>query len=42
LFRRAPLHRHFELLGWSQMQVAQRFWLISMVAGLLGVALALL
>jgi phospho-N-acetylmuramoyl-pentapeptide-transferase len=41
LFRRAPLHRHFELMGWSQMQVAQRFWLISMVTGLLGVALAI-
>jgi phospho-N-acetylmuramoyl-pentapeptide-transferase len=42
LFRRAPLHRHFELMGWSQVQVAQRFWLVSMVTGLLGVALALL
>ena len=42
LLRRAPLHRHFELMGWSQMQVAQRFWLISMVTGLLGVALALI
>ena len=41
LLLRAPLHRHFELMGWSQMQVAQRFWLVSMVAGLLGVALAL-
>jgi phospho-N-acetylmuramoyl-pentapeptide-transferase len=41
LLRRAPLHRHFELMGWSQMQVAQRFWLISMITGLLGVALAL-
>jgi phospho-N-acetylmuramoyl-pentapeptide-transferase len=41
LFRRAPLHRHFELMGWSQMQVAQRFWLVSMITGLLGVALAL-
>ena len=41
LFRRAPLHRHFELMGWSQMQVAQRFWLVSMISGLLGVALAL-
>ncbi|HET6316478.1 MAG TPA: phospho-N-acetylmuramoyl-pentapeptide-transferase [Chloroflexota bacterium] len=42
LLRRAPLHRHFELMGWSQMQVAQRFWLVSMVSGLLGVALALI
>jgi phospho-N-acetylmuramoyl-pentapeptide-transferase len=41
LLLRAPLHRHFEVLGWSQMQVAQRFWLVSMVTGLLGVALAL-
>ena len=42
LFLRAPLHRHFEVMGWSQMQVAQRFWLVSMISGLLGVALALL
>ena len=41
LLRRAPLHRHFELMGWSQMQVAQRFWIVSMITGLLGVALAL-
>ena len=41
LFRRAPLHRHFEMMGWSETQVAQRFWLISMVTGLLGVALAI-
>jgi len=38
LLRMAPLHNHFELMGWSQMQVAQRFWLVSMVTGLLGVA----
>jgi phospho-N-acetylmuramoyl-pentapeptide-transferase len=41
LLRRAPLHRHFEMMGWSHMQVAQRFWLVSMITGLLGVALAL-
>jgi phospho-N-acetylmuramoyl-pentapeptide-transferase len=41
LFRMAPLHYHFEKMGWSETQVAQRFWLISMVSGLLGVALAL-
>src|SRR5262249_50675546 len=41
LFRMAPLHNHFELMGWSQMQVAQRFWLVSMITGLLGIALAL-
>jgi phospho-N-acetylmuramoyl-pentapeptide-transferase len=41
LFRMAPLHHHFEMMGWSETQVAQRFWLVSMVSGLLGVALAL-
>jgi len=42
VFRMAPLHHHFEMMGWSETQVAQRFWLISMVSGLLGVALALI
>ena len=42
LFKMAPLHHHFELLGWSEVQVVQRFWLIGMLAGMLGVALALL
>lgn len=41
LFRMAPLHHHFEMMGWSETQVAQRFWVISMVTALLGVALAL-
>lgn len=42
LFRMTPLHHHFERLGWSETQVALRFWLIGMMAGLLGVALALM
>ena len=42
LFKMAPIHHHFELLGWSEVQVVQRFWLISMLSGMLGVALALL
>lgn len=41
LFKMAPLHHHFELLGWSEVQVVQRFWLISMLSSMLGVALAL-
>jgi phospho-N-acetylmuramoyl-pentapeptide-transferase len=41
LFRMAPLHLHFELKGWSETQITMRFWLISMLAGLLGVALAM-
>jgi phospho-N-acetylmuramoyl-pentapeptide-transferase len=42
LFRMAPLHHHFELTGWSETQVAQRFWLVSMIFGMLGIALALI
>jgi phospho-N-acetylmuramoyl-pentapeptide-transferase len=40
LFKMAPLHHHFELLGWSETQVVQRFWLIGLMAAMIGVALA--
>ncbi|HEY65406.1 MAG TPA: phospho-N-acetylmuramoyl-pentapeptide-transferase [Caldilineae bacterium] len=42
LFKMAPLHHHFELLGWSETQVVQRFWLVSILCAMLGIALALL
>jgi phospho-N-acetylmuramoyl-pentapeptide-transferase len=42
LLRMSPLHHHFELTGWSETQVAQRFWLISMIFGMMGIALALI
>lgn len=41
LFKMAPLHHHFELLGWSETQVTMRFWMLAMMAGLIGVAMAL-
>lgn len=40
-FKMAPLHHHFELSGWSETQVVQRFWLISLVFTMLGIALVL-
>jgi phospho-N-acetylmuramoyl-pentapeptide-transferase len=40
LFKMAPLHHHFELIGWSETQVVQRFWLISLMCALLGLAIA--
>lgn len=40
-FKMAPIHLHFELLGWSETQVVQRFWLISLLAAMFGVGLAL-
>jgi phospho-N-acetylmuramoyl-pentapeptide-transferase len=42
VFKMAPLHLHFELLGWSETQVVQRFWLVGLLAAMVGVGLALL
>jgi phospho-N-acetylmuramoyl-pentapeptide-transferase len=42
LFKMTPLHHHFEILGWSETQVTMRFWIVGMMAGLIGIALALL
>lgn len=41
LFKMAPFHHHFELLGWSETQVVQRFWLVGLLFAMLGIALAL-
>jgi phospho-N-acetylmuramoyl-pentapeptide-transferase len=41
VFKMAPLHHHFELSGWSETQVVQRFWLVSLVVTMLGIALVL-
>jgi phospho-N-acetylmuramoyl-pentapeptide-transferase len=40
-FKMAPIHLHFELLGWSETQVVQRFWLIGLLAAMVGVGLTL-
>ena len=42
VFKMTPLHHHFELLGWSETHVTQRFWLVGVLAAMLGIALALL
>jgi phospho-N-acetylmuramoyl-pentapeptide-transferase len=41
LFKMAPLHHHFELLGWSETQVVQRFWLVGLLFAMLGIAIAM-
>ncbi|MBA4180060.1 MAG: phospho-N-acetylmuramoyl-pentapeptide-transferase [Anaerolinea sp.] len=41
IFKRAPLHHHFEEIGWAETQVVTRFWLIGIAAAILGVAFAL-
>ena len=42
LFKMAPLHNHYVLLGWSETQIVQRFWLVAIWSAMVGVALALL
>jgi phospho-N-acetylmuramoyl-pentapeptide-transferase len=39
IFRMSPIHHHFELGGWHESQVIIRFWLISLMLALLGLAL---
>jgi phospho-N-acetylmuramoyl-pentapeptide-transferase len=41
VFKRAPLHHHFEEIGWAETQVVTRAWLIGIAVAMLGVALAL-
>jgi len=41
IFKMAPLHHHFELSGWSETQIVQRFWLISLLFAMFGIALAI-
>jgi len=36
IFKMAPLHHHFELLGWSEEKVTMRFWLAGIVFALIG------
>ena len=42
VFKMSPIHHHFELSGWTEPQIVQRFWIGSGIAGFLGVAVATL
>jgi phospho-N-acetylmuramoyl-pentapeptide-transferase len=41
IFKMTPLHHHFELSGWSETQIVQRFWLIGLLFAMIGIALAI-
>ena len=38
VFRMAPIHHHFEQLGWSESKVVIRFWIIAIVLAMAGLA----
>lgn len=42
LLRIAPIHHHFEAIGWSAAKVTMRYWVITIISGVLGLAFALL
>jgi phospho-N-acetylmuramoyl-pentapeptide-transferase len=41
IFRIAPLHHHFELIGWAEEKITLRFWIVAALAGLLGFSIFL-
>jgi phospho-N-acetylmuramoyl-pentapeptide-transferase len=41
IFRMAPLQHHFELIGWAEEKITVRFWIVSALAGLLGLSVFL-
>ena len=38
VFKMAPIHHHFEKLGWPETQVVVRFWIISIIFALIGLS----
>jgi phospho-N-acetylmuramoyl-pentapeptide-transferase len=41
LFRMSPMHHHFELGGWDEEKITMRFWIVGLLAAMLGVVLFL-
>jgi phospho-N-acetylmuramoyl-pentapeptide-transferase len=42
VFRIAPLHHHFEAIGWPSYKVTMRYWIISILCAIVGMTIALL
>lgn len=42
VFRIAPLHHHFEAIGWPAYKVTMRYWIISIICAIVGMTIALL
>ena len=38
VFRMAPIHHHFEQKGWQESTIVIRFWIISVILALIGLA----
>ena len=42
IFKIAPLHHHFEAIGWPPYKVVMRYWVVSLVCAIIGISIALL
>ncbi len=42
LFKLAPIHHHFEAIGWPSYKVTMRFWVLSVVCAIIGIILAII
>jgi len=42
IFKVAPLHHHFESIGWSREKITMRYWIISIVFAVIGIIIALI
>jgi phospho-N-acetylmuramoyl-pentapeptide-transferase len=38
IFRMAPIHHHFEQLGWPEPTIVIRFWIVSVILALIGLS----
>ena len=42
VFKKTPIHHHFEMIGWEENQIVMRFWLIELIGAMLGLSMAFL
>jgi phospho-N-acetylmuramoyl-pentapeptide-transferase len=42
IFKLAPIHHHFEAIGWSPAKVTMRFWILSIVFAIIGIILVVI
>lgn len=42
VFKMAPIHHHFEMLGWSEQQVVISFWFLGFICGIIGIILGVM
>jgi phospho-N-acetylmuramoyl-pentapeptide-transferase len=42
IFLSAPIHHHFQALGWPETKIVMRFWIISLVMSVIGLTIGLL